>query len=75
MNKTVEIKLKCPKVVSALPFKFYDSNNCNHLRAIANKFLFQFNPKRKISNFRNGAPFFNQNVENDASLFGDTFLL
>ena len=43
-KKTVEIKLKCPKVVSALPFKFYDSNNCNRLLAVTNSSLM---PKEK----------------------------
>ena len=38
-KKTVEIK-----VVSALPFKFYDSNNCNRLLAVTNSSLM---PKEK----------------------------
>ena len=45
-KKRVEIKLKCPKVVSALPFKFYDFNNCNHLQAITNSYL-SLMPKEK----------------------------
>ena len=55
-------------------YSFYDFNNNKQLRAITNSYL-SLMPKEKYQILEMVHLFFNQNVDNDASLFGDTFLL